>query len=163
MLLFAYQPCLMSTEGVAFCRGRGLCACVCLVLCVLARRPLREEGDAVGASRQRAVVGPVAVGRGVGARRVGEDATRRDDDGPPLLLLAALPLGALNVLDRLQGVTGRAERNQRPTAPSSVQCQSSRKVPGLFSFSVPCFKDKIKWNIMMLKYDQNNEHDKIML
>lgn len=91
--------------------------CVCVV-CVLASavrsrglgetRPLRKKEEEEGgrASRQRAVVRPVAVGRCVGARRVGDDATRRDDDGPPLLLLAALPLGALDVLDRLQEVMG---------------------------------------------------------
>lgn len=60
-----------------------------------------------GASRQRAVVGSVAVGRRVGSGGVGEHASRRDDDGPPLLLLAALPLGALDVLDRLQEVRRR--------------------------------------------------------
>ncbi|TNN68875.1 hypothetical protein EYF80_020910 [Liparis tanakae] len=61
-------------------------------------------------------------------RRIGEDATRSDDDHPPLLFLAAaaLPLGALDVLDRLETEDSDVNDDSTPWC-SDTDNHSTRK------------------------------------
>lgn len=91
MLLSAYQPCFnvhgAGASAEAWPPGGGVASVhVCVVsLCVLASAVQSRGlvgtpapgggGRGEEASRQRAVVGAVAVGRRVGTGRVGEDAT----------------------------------------------------------------------------------------
>lgn len=90
--------------------------CVCVCKCTAC------EASGVN-SGQWTVVRPVAVWGRVGACRVREDATRGDDDRPPLLFLAdtSLSLGALDVLDCLEEEEDGREVMSATTAASSVQ------------------------------------------
>jgi len=84
-------------------RGPFVCKCAHVCKCVVRKTSGMN-------SRQWTVIRAVAVWGCVRARCIREDTSRSDDNCPPLLLLTAFPLGALNVLDCL-GEMGGVTRN----------------------------------------------------
>lgn len=109
--VFFSQECRVCKHPVAVVCF--FCFCVCVNESVV-----RQTTSGVY-SRQCAVIRAVAVGGRVWACSVREHASWGDDHRPPLLLLAAFPLCALDVLNSLR-LTRRITGMSVTVAPSSV-------------------------------------------